>query len=59
MGELHRKPVLFQFGSEYVSSFSRANKRAQKARGRHPQDPGLTTHDSFAGLHGLPGSLGA
>src|SRR3954449_984620 len=36
-GELHRRPVLFQFGSEYASSFSLANKRAQKARGRHPQ----------------------
>src|SRR3954454_12630724 len=37
MGELHRKPVLFQFGSEYASSFSRANKRAQKAHERQPQ----------------------
>src|SRR4051812_25826839 len=36
-GQLHRKPVLFQFGSEYASSFSMANKRAQKARGQHPQ----------------------
>src|SRR3954454_17737166 len=36
-GELHRKPVLFQFGSDYASSFSRANQRAQKARGRHSQ----------------------
>src|SRR3954452_14632426 len=34
---LHRKPVLFQFGSEYASSFSMANKRAQKARERQPQ----------------------
>src|SRR3954471_12010912 len=36
-GELHRRPVLFQFGSEYAVSFSMANKRAQKARGRHLQ----------------------
>jgi hypothetical protein len=33
--ELHRKPVLFQFGSDYASSFSRANQRTQKARERH------------------------
>src|SRR4051794_20182055 len=33
-GELHRKPVLFQFGSDYAASFSQANQRAQKARGR-------------------------
>jgi hypothetical protein len=31
-GELHRKPVLFQFGGDYAASFSRANQRAQKAR---------------------------
>src|SRR3954470_24370687 len=36
-GELHRKPALFQFGSEYSSSFSRANKRTQKARERQSQ----------------------
>src|SRR3954454_189777 len=36
-GELHRKPVLFQFGSDYASSFSMANKRAQKAHRRHPR----------------------
>jgi hypothetical protein len=34
-GELHRKPVLFQFGSDYAVSFSRANQRAQAARERH------------------------
>src|SRR4051812_5946662 len=33
-GELHRKPVLFQFGGDYAASFSRANQRAQKARER-------------------------
>jgi hypothetical protein len=36
-GELHRKPVLFQFGSDYAASFSRANQRAQAARERHSQ----------------------
>src|SRR4051794_6123269 len=59
-GELHRKPVLFQFGSEYASSFSRANQRAHKARERHPpvrRSP--DTRDGFAGLHGPPGGLGA
>src|SRR4051794_37273827 len=34
-GELHRKPVLFQFGGDYAASFSRANQRAQAARERH------------------------
>jgi len=34
-GELHRKPVLFQFGSDYARIFSRANQRAQNARERH------------------------
>jgi hypothetical protein len=33
-GELHRKPVLFQFGGDYAASFSQANQRAQKARER-------------------------
>src|SRR4051812_3993193 len=33
-GELHRKPILFQFGGDYAASFSRANQRAQKARER-------------------------
>src|SRR3954453_23503779 len=32
--KLNRKPVLFQFGSDYAASFSRANQRAQKARER-------------------------
>jgi hypothetical protein len=36
-GELHRKPVMFQFGSEYAASFSQANQRAQGGRGRHLQ----------------------
>src|SRR4051794_33953349 len=33
-GELHRKPVLFQFGSDYAASFGWANQSAQKARER-------------------------
>src|SRR3954447_4793295 len=33
-GELHRKPVLFQFGGDYAASLSQANQRAQKARER-------------------------
>ena len=32
-GELHRKPVLFRFGSEYAPLFAAANKRAAAARG--------------------------
>ena len=31
--ELHRKPILCVFGSEYGSAFVLANKRAQAARG--------------------------
>jgi len=34
-GELHRKPVLFQFGSDYAASFSRA-KPGQPARSGGP-----------------------
>jgi hypothetical protein len=33
-GELHRKPVLFMFGSEYGPLFSAANRRAAAARER-------------------------
>jgi hypothetical protein len=44
IGELHRKPILFQFGGEYASSFSMANKRAQKTRERHSR-----TRRSFCG----------
>jgi hypothetical protein len=32
---LHRKPVLFMFGSEYGPLFSAANRRAAAARERH------------------------
>ena len=32
---LHRKPVLFMFGSDYGPLFSAANKRAQATRERH------------------------
>jgi hypothetical protein len=34
-GELHRKAILFRFGSDYVPAFSAANRRAAAARGRH------------------------
>src|SRR3954453_4586997 len=45
-GELHRKPVLFQFGSDYAISFSRANRRAQKARERQSR----TRRASFSAM---------
>src|SRR4051812_33198368 len=59
-GELHRRPVLFQFGSEYASSFSRANNRAQKAHERHSQDrgcvvgPAMSEQARMGLLRGLP-----
>jgi hypothetical protein len=34
-GELHRKPIIFQFGSDYARMFSAANKRAAARRGGH------------------------
>src|SRR5215207_9960800 len=34
---LHRKPVLFLFGSDYGPLFSAANRRAQAARERRPR----------------------
>ena len=33
-GELHRKPVAYQFGSDYAAAFGLANKRARLARER-------------------------
>ena len=33
MGELHRKRVLYQFGSDYGPLFAAANRRARKIRG--------------------------
>ena len=33
-GALHRKPVMFQFGSDYAAAFSMANTRAHKVRER-------------------------
>jgi hypothetical protein len=33
-GELHRKPILFQIGSEYAPGFRAANRRAAAARDR-------------------------
>src|SRR5215212_3087853 len=58
-GELHRRPVLFQFGSEYASSFSLANKRSQKARERHLQSrrcagPGMSDRARMGLLRALP-----
>jgi hypothetical protein len=32
-GELHRKPVIYRFGPDYLSLFLKANRRAEKARG--------------------------
>jgi hypothetical protein len=34
-GELHRKPILFQIGSDYAPGFLAANRRAAAARSRH------------------------
>jgi hypothetical protein len=46
--ELHRKPVLFQFGVEFREAFSRANKRAKIAnptrRALPSRSPSLTTN---------------
>ena len=38
-GELHRKPVLFTFGSDYAPSFIAAIKRSRKHRGGRPRLP--------------------
>src|SRR3954454_15404143 len=38
-GELHRKPIMFMFGSAYATAFAAANKRSQKAKGRRFRDP--------------------
>jgi hypothetical protein len=35
---LHRKPVLFVFGSDYAPAFIAANARAAAARGRHSRE---------------------
>jgi hypothetical protein len=40
---LHRKPVLFMFGSEYGPLFSAANRRAAAARERHSGSPRTST----------------
>src|SRR4051794_24047170 len=58
-GELHRKPVLFQFGGEYASSFSMANRRAQTAHERHLQSrrcvvPGASDRARAGLLKALP-----
>jgi hypothetical protein len=53
---LHRKPILFLFGSEYAPLFIAANKRAARARGgrfgeRRPLTPSSSQRPSMA----LPG----
>jgi hypothetical protein len=50
---LHRKPILFVFGSEYAPAFNRANSRAAAARGGHlgerrPISPASTARLSLA-----------
>jgi hypothetical protein len=42
-GELHRKPVLFMFGSDYASAFIAANMRAAAARERRSWGSGSMT----------------
>jgi hypothetical protein len=37
-GELHRKAVLFAFGSEYATAFTKANERAAAVRDRQSND---------------------
>jgi hypothetical protein len=43
---LHRKPIRFQFGSEYFSLFDAANKRAAAACGRLSRDRRVITPSS-------------
>ncbi len=43
---LHRKPIRFQFGSEYFPLFDAANKRAAAARGRLSRDRRVITPSS-------------
>jgi hypothetical protein len=52
---LHRKPILFVFGSEYAPAFIKANSRAAAARGgrlgeRRPISPASTPRPSSASL---------
>jgi hypothetical protein len=56
---LHRKPILFVFGSEYAPGFIAANKRAAAARGGHsgdrrPISPTSTPRPSAAPLAARP-----
>ena len=37
-GELHRKPVIYRFGPDYLPLFLQANRRAEKAKGGRPGD---------------------
>ena len=43
-GELHRKPILFQFGGAYALLFISANKRAAAARERRSEDRRCVCH---------------
>jgi hypothetical protein len=52
---LHRKPVLFMFGSEYGPLFDKANRRTQAVRERHlGVRHSRTTSQPAATVHGLP-----
>ena len=57
---LHRKPVLFLFGSDYGPLFSAANKRAAAARERRSgARRTLNTGQPASGVHELPKGSGA
>jgi hypothetical protein len=43
---LHRKPIVYVFGSEYVPAFIAANKRTRAARGGHPGERRVLTPSS-------------
>ena len=58
---LHRKPVPFQFGSDYAPLFIAANRRASAARGAgsrpaRPQIPASSSRPSAAFLEARPNS---
>ena len=57
---LHRKPVLFMFGSDYGPLFSAANKRAAAARERRSGARRTSTPAKpAAAVHGLPNGSAA
>jgi hypothetical protein len=58
-GDLHRKPILFQIGSDYAPSFLAANRRAAAARDRRSGErralaPSSSPRGSMAHLRGSP-----